>query len=185
MPGVEAALAKSVVLHAEGEDAAGSLALHGVSFTVQAEAGSGGRGGAGAGQHHPPPGRGGWRTAAPGPPGRHLSFRSPYDSHPTLHPSSLGLHHPFYPRSSACGGLPLFKALVAMGLRVHRDVEGAPRCGTADLDEGELGDGEGRWALRLGGPCLLLVLLPALVLVVNKLQVVLHQVHVFREVPFI
>lgn len=74
---------------------------------------------------------------------------------------------------------------MAMRLRVHRDVKGASWCGTADLDEGELGDGEGWRALRLGGPCLLLVLLPALVLMVDKLQVVLHQVHVFREVAFI
>lgn len=72
-----------------------------------------------------------------------------------------------------------------MRLRVYRDIKGASWCGTANLDEGELGDGEGRWALRLGGPCLLLVLLPALVLMVDKLQVVLHQVHVFREVSLI
>lgn len=74
---------------------------------------------------------------------------------------------------------------MAMRLRVYGDIKGASWCGTADLDERELGDGEGRWALRLGGPCLLLVLLPALVLMVDKLQVVLHQVHVFREVALI
>lgn len=72
-----------------------------------------------------------------------------------------------------------------MRLRVYGDVKGASWCGTADLNKGELGDGEGWRALRLGSPCLLLVLLPALVLMVDKLQVVLHQVHVFREVAFI
>lgn len=44
LPGVEAALTKSIMLHAEGEEAAACLALHGVCFTVQAEAGSGGWG---------------------------------------------------------------------------------------------------------------------------------------------
>lgn len=36
--------------------------------------------------------------------------------------------------------LSLFKALVTVGLSVHRDVEGTAGCGTADLDERELGD---------------------------------------------
>lgn len=72
-----------------------------------------------------------------------------------------------------------------MRLCVYRDIKGASWCGTADLDKGELGDRKGWWALWLGGPCLLLVLLPALVLMVDKLQVVLHQVHVFREVALI
>lgn len=44
LPGVEAALTKSIMLHAKGEEAAGCLALHGMSFTIQAEAGSGGWG---------------------------------------------------------------------------------------------------------------------------------------------
>lgn len=34
LPGVETALAKAIVLHAEGEEAAGRFALHGVSFAV-------------------------------------------------------------------------------------------------------------------------------------------------------
>lgn len=42
LPGVEAALAKSIMLHAKGEEAAWCLALHGMSLTVQAEARSGG-----------------------------------------------------------------------------------------------------------------------------------------------
>lgn len=72
-----------------------------------------------------------------------------------------------------------------MRLRIHGNIEGASGRGTADLDEGELGDGEGRRALRLGGPGLLLVLLPALVLVVDELQVVLHQIHVLGQVSLI
>lgn len=72
-----------------------------------------------------------------------------------------------------------------MRLSIHGNVKGATRRGAAYLDEGELGDGEGWRALRLGRPRLLLVLLPALELVVDELQVVLHQVHVLGQVSLI
>lgn len=181
LPRVEAALAESIMFHAEREEAARHLALHGVGLAVQAEAGGRGRGRAGARQHRPPSRGGGRRRRAADsrPPGAHLDLRRP-----TLRASSFRrLHHPFYPGYTSAGGgggLPLLEALVAVGLRVYGHVEGAARRGAANLDEGELGDGEGRRALRLGGPRLLLVLLPALVLVVDQLQVVLHQVHVLR-----
>lgn len=185
LPGIEAALAKAVVLHAEGEEAAGCFALHGVSFTVQAEAGGGGWGRAGTRQHHAPPGGRARRTAASGSSGAHLCLRSSHHPQSSLHASALGLDHPLYPGPAPCRGLSLLEAFVTMRLRVHGDVEGAPRRGAADLDEGELGDGERRRSLRLGGPGLLLVLLPALILVVDELQVVLHQVHVLGKVALV
>lgn len=104
LAGIEAAFTQAVMLYTECEETARRLALHGVRLAVQAQAGCGRRCRAWARDRWL-----GWRVGMVG------SIRTAGD----------GL--------VLTAGAPFFKALVAVWLRVHRDVEGAARRRTTDL----------------------------------------------------